>query len=66
MIKGTYAEQKIKDAIQHLKEASLCLEDIHIASLQEDVEIQNNIKTIMGEANDDIIEAAMALKDLIE
>ena len=66
MIKGTYAEQKIKDAIQKLKEASFCIEDIRIASLQEGIPLTDGERIMLGDISADIIESAMQLKEFIE
>jgi hypothetical protein len=66
MIKGTYAEQKIKDAIQKLKEASFCIEDVWHESLQEEKPLPNGEWAVLEEIKGDIIECAMQLKEYLE
>lgn len=65
IIKGTYAEQKIKDAIQKLKEASFCIEDVWHESLQEEKPLPNGERVVLEEIEGDIIECAMQLKEFI-
>ena len=74
MIKGTYAEQKIKDAIQKLKEASFLIEDIAIESIsricskrstQDENQITDGEWVMIGDVKADIIECAMQLKEFI-
>ena len=65
MIKGTYAEQKIKDAIQKLKEASFCIEDI-IKDAHDTFYLSEGERIALSEIKWNIIDSALELKDITE